>query len=103
MQQKIRVSLMLEAPDAPAELVKLREPKSVCAFDDDRVAVRNIESALDDCRANEHVMPPGDKLRHHFLELMRLHLAMADADVQLGQKLAELRGDEIDRLHAIVQ
>src|ERR1017187_7340144 len=54
-QEQIRISLMLVAPNAAAQLVKLAQTKTVGAVNDDRVRVRNIEAALDDGRGQQNV------------------------------------------------
>ncbi len=84
VEQQVRVGLVLETPDAPAQLVKLREPETVRALDDDRVAVRDIEAALDDRGADEHLVRAGHEVRHHALQLVLVHLPVTDADVEVG-------------------
>src|SRR4051812_40162770 len=53
VEQEIRVRLVLEAADASAQLIQLRETETIGALDDDRVAIRDIETALDDRGADE--------------------------------------------------
>ncbi len=84
VEQQVRVGLVLEAPHAPAQLVKLRESEAVRALDDDRVAVRDIEAALDDRGADEHLVRAGHEVRHHALQLVLVHLPVTDADVEVG-------------------
>jgi hypothetical protein len=103
VQEEVGVSLALEASDATAELVQLGEAEAVGALDNDRVAVGDIEAVLDDRGADKDVRFAGDKARHHPFQLQLGHLAMADGNGSLGHEVAELGGDRIDRLHAIVQ
>src|SRR5262249_22005378 len=79
-EKQIRVSFMLGPADAPAELVKISQPKTIGAVDDDCVGVWNIQTALDDRGANEDVDLSGDETRHHFFKVVRIHLAVADLD-----------------------
>ena len=48
-------------PDAPAQLVHLREPEQVGAVDDEGVGVRHVEAALDDHRATAARRPRGSR------------------------------------------
>ena len=52
---------MLGAPDPAAQLVEIGQPKAIGAVDDDGVGIGNIEAALDDRGANEHVDFPRDE------------------------------------------
>ena len=45
---------------------------------------------------------PLKKFEHHPLELMLLQLAVADADLGLGHQLAQLIGDMVDALDAVM-
>ena len=51
-KKEISVRFVLGPPDPPAQLIEIGETKPIRTIDDDRVGVRNIESALDDRRAN---------------------------------------------------
>ena len=84
-------------------MVKIGQPKAIGAIDHDRVRIWNIETALNDRRANEHVDFSGDETRHHFLKLVRIHLAVADLDSRLRDKIDNLFADALDRLDAVVQ
>ena len=103
VEEKVGVGLAVETPDAAAELVELRQTEAVRALDDQRVAVRDVEAGLDDRRADEDVVLARDEGRHHFLELARRHLAMADDDAGLRQQRGQAFGDGLDGLHAVVQ
>ena len=102
-EQQVGVGLVLGAPDATAELIEIGEPEAIGAIDDDRVGVRNIETALDDRRANEHVDFPGDETRHDRLERVRIHLSVADLHSRLRTKLDDAVAHFFDRLHAVVR
>src|ERR1035437_6496550 len=103
VEEKVGVGLVLETPYSPAELVELRKTKAVRALDEDGVAVRNIEAALDDRRAAEHVEFSRHEVRHHALQVVRSHLAVSHADAQIGQQLAQTRRNQLDCLHAVVE
>ena len=90
-QQQIRVSLMLVAPDAPAQLVKLAQAKTVGAVNDDGVRVRNIEAALDDRRRKQNIRLAVDEFRHHLFQIVRVHLPVADDDARVRHERFQFR------------
>ncbi len=94
---------VLAAADAPADLVQLRQAEHVGALDDERVDLRDVEPALDDRGRDEHVEIAAQELDHRLLELLVVHLAMADADARLGHEPAQLLGRLVDRLDAVVE
>ena len=100
--EQIRVRPLTAAADAAAQLVQLGEPEPVGAIDDERVDVRDVEPALDDRRADEHVVVALPEVEHDALEPSLVHLAVRDPDARLGHELAEVLGDELDVLDLVV-
>ena len=94
---------MLGPTDAPAQLIQIREAKLIRAIDNDRVCVRNIETAFDDRRANEHIYFPSDKSRHHRFEFVGVHLAVPDFNSGLRTKMHDPIAYPLDRRDAVVQ
>ena len=94
---------MLGPPDTSAQLVKIGQTKSICAVDDDRVGVWNIEPALDNCRADEHVDFPADKSRHDSLKFIRIHLTVSDFDFGLRTKIDNTIVRALDRHYSVMQ
>src|SRR5688572_8739841 len=74
--QQVRVGPSRGAADATPELVQLRQPERVGPVDDDRVRVRDVETRLDDRRADEDVRRAGREREHDLLELALRHLAV---------------------------
>jgi len=85
-QQQVSVSLVLVTPHPPAQLVQIAQAKAVRAVNDNGVRVRNIESTLDDGCRKQHIRFAVDELRHHFLEFVRFHLAVADDNAGIGHQ-----------------
>ena len=102
-EQQIGVGLVLGAADAAAELIEIGQAEAIGAIDDDGVGVRNIEAALDDRGADEHVDFSGDETLHDVFEFVRVHLAVAEVDPRLRTKLGDAIAHFLDRLHAVVQ
>ena len=90
-------------PTRPRSWYRSLEPEPVGAIDDDRVRIRNIEAALNDGRADEHIDLAGDEARHYCFEFVRVHLSVAKHDPRLRTKLRDAIAHPFDRLHAIVQ
>ena len=88
-QKDVGVGLVLVAADAAAELVEIAQAEPVGAVDDDGVGVGNIEAALDDRGADEHVDLAFDEPVHDVFEFVFAHLAVADIDAECG--LARIR------------
>ena len=93
---------MVGAPDAPAQLVELRETEAVRPVDDDRVDIGYIQTRLDDHTADQDVDLPLEELHHHGLKLALRHLAVAHVDDEPREKSPEVGCHALDRLHAIV-
>src|SRR5690625_274374 len=103
LQQQVSVSLMGKSTDPAADLVKLRKAETIGRIDNDRVAVRDIDSRFDDCRADQNIVLAVDKFSHDPLELMFFHLAVTDDDPGFRHQLAQAGSDSFDRADAIMQ
>ena len=82
-QQNVRVRLVLVASHPPAQLIQIAQPKPVRAIDDDGIRIRDIESALDDRRAHQHVDIALDEPAHDIFEFVIAHLTVPDVDANL--------------------
>ena len=95
--------MAFEATDAAADLVELGESEAVGAFDDEGVAVGDVDAGFDDGGADEDVVFAGDELGHDFFEGEGGHLSMTDGDAELGVLFAEFVCDGFDGLDAVVE
>ena len=93
---------MRRAPDAAAQLVELRQAEGVGAVDQHRVGARDVETALDDRGAEQHVRLAVQEAHHAVLEVALLHLAVRDQHAHLGHELAQHVLELADRVHAVV-
>ena len=66
------------AADATSELIEVGQAKAICAIDDDRISIGDIEAAFDDGGGNEDVGLAVDELVHDLLEVVFIHLTVPD-------------------------
>ena len=76
---------MLAAADAAAELVQLRDPVALGVLDEHHRRVRHVDADLDDRRGHEHVGAAGGERLHRLGLLARLHLAVQQHDLEVGE------------------
>ena len=62
--------------NAPAQLVQLCEPESVCRFDHDQAGIWNINANFNHCRRDQQPGFPGGKGFHHSVFFRAFHPAM---------------------------
>ena len=93
---------MLGPADPPAQLIQVCE-KLVRPIDDDGVCVGDVETAFNDCGANEHVDFPGNESRHNAFQFVGIHLAMPDLNSGLWAKIDDPIAHARDGRYAIVQ
>ena len=84
-RQQDAVALLGAAPDAPAQLVELREAEALGVLDDHHRGVRHVDADLDDRRRDEHLYLAGDEAAHHLLLLRRLHLPVQQPDGEVRE------------------
>ena len=83
---QVAVGLRVAAADAAAQLVQLGEAEAVRAEHHHRVRPRHVEPALDDARGEQDVALAGREADHRLVDLARRHLAVRDAERELGQR-----------------
>ncbi len=103
VHEQIRIRLVMRAPDAPAQLVQLRETELVGAMNQDRVRGRHVDAGFDDRRAEQHVRALRDEIAHHAFEFALVHLPVRDRDSRFGYERFEHRATVFDRLDLVVQ
>jgi hypothetical protein len=98
----VGVGLVVRAAHAAAQLMQLREAEPIRTIDDDGVCGGDVDAALDDRRADEHVEVAMVEREHDLLERALRHLSMRDADLRFRQELLEIARDALDVLDAVV-
>ncbi len=88
--------------DAPAQLVELRQTKLLCPVDNERVGVGEVETALDDRRAEQYVHPRLGEVDHNLLQLSLVHLAVGDDDPRFRHELLQPLAHNMNTLHPVV-
>ncbi len=102
-QHQVGVGLGLRAAHPAPQLVQVGEAEAVGAVDDDGVGVGDIEAALDDGGGEEDVGLAGDEAPHHVLQLLLVHLAVADLDGRLRDQFLQPRRHPLDAHHPVVE
>ena len=99
----VRVGALPRSPNPPAQLVQLRKAEPVRVIDDDGVRVGNVESGLDDGRAQQHVDLAITKAAHHRREHALRHLPVRNLDARFRHQLAEPVRHSLDARDTVVQ
>src|SRR6266850_673204 len=100
--EEIRVCALARTPDAPSQLVELREAEAIGAIDQNRVGARDVQSIFDDGRGHQHIRFIADEFQHHAFEFFFAHLAMRDDDARFRNELRDHGAERINGLDAIV-
>ena len=100
--KEVAVGAIAAPPHPSAELVELRQAELVGMVDEHGVGGRDVDARLNDGRGDEHIDPMGDEVHHHLLELIILHLCVADADARLGHHPPDLVGQTVDGIDPVV-
>ena len=100
--QQIRISLVMRTADAPAQLVQLGQTETIGAIDDDGVGVGDVDTRLDNRRAQQNMVALVIEVGHNALELRLGHLPVGDGDRQLRQQFAQRPRALVDTAHVIV-
>jgi hypothetical protein len=90
-------------PDPAPQLVQLRQAEGIRPVDDQRVGIRDIQPGFDDRRAQQHIHFAPYEGVHCPLQLVLVHLPMADADARFGDKGGQRFPDRTDRLHPVME
>jgi len=90
------------AADATAQLIELRESEGLGAVDEHGVGARDVEAALDDRGAEQHVRFTVQEAQHAVFEVVFGHLAVRDQHAHFGNDALEQLRDLADRVDAVV-
>ena len=100
--EEVGVGALRAAPDPAAQLVELRQAEGVGAVNDEGVGVGDVEPRLDDGGAEQQVGLAVHEGKHHPLQLVFLHLAVADGDPCLGHDAGQMLRHGADALHPVM-
>ena len=102
-QEEVSVGLVFVTSHPAPQLVEIAQAEPVGAINDDGVGVGNIEAAFNDRRGEQDISLAIDEPGHHLLQVIAVHLAMADDDSRVGEQRLELLGHRLDGHDAVVQ
>ena len=83
--------------------MQLRQTEAIRPVDDNCVCGGYVDTAFDDCAANENVEPLVIEITHDGLELAPIHLPMGYTDYCVGNNFTKAFGHSFDRTNVIVQ
>ena len=101
-RKQVCIGTMVGSTDPAAQLMQLRETEAVGTVDNDRVGSGDVDTALDDRRAQQDVELAVIEIEHDLLEVALRHLSVSDAQIGLGHEFRELLLDTANLLHTIV-
>ena len=102
VDDQVRVGPVLLPPDPAAELVQVGQPVGVRVVDEDGVRVRDVQPALDDRRRHQHVRLAVEEPDHRPLQLVAVHLPVADHELRVRDDPPHLVGDLVDVVDPVV-
>ena len=107
--KQIAESLLVASSHTSAHLVKVAKPEVLRAVDDDGVGVGDVNTALYDGGADEHVIVVVGEAEDDFLQLLGGHLSVAHHHSGIGHILAhkgfqvgQIGDSVIDKIHLAV-
>jgi hypothetical protein len=100
--QEIGIGAVAAASDAAAQLVELGQAECVGAVDQDRVDAGQVEAALDDGGAEQHVVLTAHEGDHLLLELPLGHLTVRHENPYLGDQSRQQLRQASDRADPVV-
>jgi len=102
-EHEVGEGFVVGAADATAKLVEVGEAEAFGVFDEEGVAVGNVDAAFDDGGAEEEVEAAVDEGVHDFGELGFAHLSVGDGDAEVGEESSEAVFDVVDGFDAVVE
>ena len=75
----------------------------VCAFNNDGIGSRNIDTRFDDRGTHQHVKTLVVEVVHHSFQLTLTHLAMADSNTRFRYKLGEAIGCFLNVFYIVIE
>ena len=100
--EEVGVGPVGRAPDPPTQLVELGQAVVGGVVNDDRIGVGYVQSALDDRRADQHIVATLEEVEHHPFKLALSKLTVAHTHVGLGHDVAQMVRHMVDALHPVM-
>ena len=101
-RQQVAECTLVGPAHPAAELVQVAQAEGVGLVDEDGVGVGDVDAALDDGGRHQHVVRTLDEVGHDPLELLPVHLAMADAHPGVRHEAVDHAGHVPDVGHPVV-
>ena len=82
--------------------MQLGQTEGICAVNDQRICIGNIQTGFHDGRAHQHVKIVVPEINDDAFQLMFVELSMSDPNSRLGNKLLNMCCDRRNRIHSVV-
>ena len=83
-RQQIAESLFVTASYPSTHLMEVTQTKVLRLVDNDRIGIRNIDTALYDSSRQKHIIVIIDKVKNDLFQLCGFHLSMPDSNTAIG-------------------
>ena len=83
--EQVGVGAVATAPYPSTQLVELGQSVVGCIVDNDGIRIRHIQSALDDGRTDQDIVPTLKEVEHDPFQFALAHLPMADSNTCIGE------------------
>ncbi|MNE03830.1 hypothetical protein D3C80_963430 [compost metagenome] len=83
---------MVRAPNATAQLVKLRQTEVIRAINNDGVRRRNVDTGFNNRGTHQHVKTLVVEIVHHPFQLALAHLPVTDGNAGLRHQFSQFIG-----------
>src|SRR5579863_1171351 len=100
--QQVGICTPIRSPHTAAQLVELRQSKTIGAVDDDGITQRNVEAVLDNRRGHKNVSFVMHEFKHHFFQFSFRHLAVSHDDAGLRDQRLKFGGNLPNTFYAVV-
>ena len=102
-ERQIGVSMAARPSHAAAQLVQLGKAELIRVFNDEGVHVRNVDTGLNDRRADQNLNLSVGHCLHHVRQLLLIHLSVRYRNGHITEPLLELRRALVDRFDPVVE
>ena len=102
-QQQVGIGLMRGTSHTPAQLVQIRQTKPVGAMNENGIGARNVEAALHNRGAEQHIAGTALKIAHNARKLPCRHLSVRHSNPCLRHQSLQSPAHQLNGKHAVIE